>query len=57
MLFGAIGFGISLFMASSVQKELLPLGLSLLGYILGSILSKILVDKNGHSHNEKKEYS
>ena len=40
MLFGGIGFVISLFMAASIQKELLPLGLSLLGYIIGSILSK-----------------
>ena len=57
MLFGGIGFAISLFMAPSLQKELLPLALSLLGYILGSILSKILVNKNDLSNNEKKEYS
>lgn len=57
MLFGGIGFGISLFMAPSLQKELLPLALSLLGYIIGSILAKILGNKSTLSHNEDKEYS
>lgn len=37
---GGIGFIISLFIAPSLQKELLPLALSLLGYIIGSILTK-----------------